>query len=99
MKEENLQKEIEDLQNQAREISALEAKEKADSDKKRNRLAIKKQVKNKVILYLSIIGGLFLVWQKLHIWIVIPGKFWHLFLIVGAIIGGIYFLLSKITED
>ncbi len=99
MDDRNIEEKMADVQSEAKAIhDAEESKEEAVNEKKK-KLAIKKQVKHKVIMILAVIGGLILVWQKLHIWIVIPGTFWHLLLIIGAVIGAIYLVLNKLTED
>ena len=95
MDENRIDEEESELARQARKL----ADEQNARVEKRKRLSIRRQVKNRVILWIAAIGGLILVWQKLRIWIVIPGSFLHLALIVGGVIGLIWFVLDRIARD
>jgi cation transport ATPase len=99
MDDDQLKEKLARLEEEAKERAQKESKEKSEAESEKKRLAIKRRVKNKLILWLAVIGGFLLVWQKLRIWIVIPGKFWHLLAIIAFVIGAIYFILNKISED
>ena len=67
----------------------------------RERRAIRREIKNKILLYLALTFTLVLVWRKINIVIFIPATFTHLALICGGIFLVVFAVLNTVfrSED
>src|SRR5579862_1717310 len=88
-----------DIQNDPvlkRKVQELEKQQnaqlkQAEKELRQSRKAtLRKSAKNRILTYTALALALFLVWQKLHIIIFIPGSFTTLAIIVAALFIALY---------